>query len=703
MAETLVIVESPAKAKTIGKFLGSKYKVIASNGHVRDLPKSQLGVDVEHNFTPKYITLRGRGDVLETIRREAKNAKKIYLATDPDMEGEAISWHLAQILKLDIDSKCRIEFNEITANTVKNSVKAARAIDMNLVDAQQARRVLDRLVGYKISPILWAKVRRGLSAGRVQSVACRILCDREKEIMDFVPEEYWLISAQLKIKGSRKHLPAKFYGYGDKRTELHTQAEAEKVVEASSGVPFQVTDIKVGERTRHAPPPFTTSSLQQEASRKLGFTTKLTMLIAQQLYEGVEIQGQGVTGLITYIRTDSVRVAEEAQAQARDYIAETYGQPYVPAKPNVYKGRKGAQDAHEAIRPANLLNRPQDVKASLNNNQYKLYKLIFERFLASQMTEARYEVSTVTLDANGCTYRTTGSRTLFDGYTVLYTEGKDEAEEAEPTLPKLTVGEELQAASIDKEQKFTQAPPRYTEASLVKLLEEKGIGRPSTYAPTISTIIERGYVQREKKQLVPTELGFVVTQLMKDNFKDIVDVKFTADMESKLDKVKDGEQEWTAVINDFYGPFEKTVEKASQSIEKIVIQDEVSDVPCDKCGAMMVYKMGRFGRFLACPNFPACRNTKAIVEKIDVPCPKCGAALIKRKSKRGKVFYGCERYPECDFVSWDRPTKEKCPKCGGLMVHKMGQNGGYTLCTDKACGYVVRPQKKDKEEKENDG
>ena len=475
------------------------------------------------------------------------------------------------------------------------------------------------------------------------------------------------------------------------------------MVEASSGVPFQVTDIKVGERTRHAPPPFTTSSLQQEASRKLGFTTKLTMLIAQQLYEGVEIQGQGVTGLITYIRTDSVRVAEEAQAQARDYIAETYGQPYVPAKPNVYKGRKGAQDAHEAIRPASLLNRPQDVKASLNNNQYKLYKLIFERFLASQMTEARYEVSTVTLDANGCTYRTTGSRTLFDGYTVLYTEGKDEAEEAEPTLPKLTVGEELQAASIDKEQKFTQAPPRYTEASLVKLLEEKGIGRPSTYAPTISTIIERGYVQREKKQLVPTELGFVVTQLMKDNFKDIVDVKFTADMESKLDKVKDGEQEWTAVIDDFYGPFEKTVEKASQSIEKIVIQDEVSDVPCDKCGAMMVYKMGRFGRFLACPNFPACRNTKAIVEKIDVPCPKCGAALIKRKSKRGKVFYGCERYPECDFVSWDRPTKEKCPKCGGMMVHKMGQNGGYTLCTDKACGYVVRPQKKDKEEKENDG
>ena len=696
MAETLVIVESPAKAKTIGKFLGTKYKVVASNGHVRDLPKSQLGVDVEHNFAPKYITLRGRGDVLETIRREAKSAKKIYLATDPDMEGEAISWHLAQILKLDLRSKCRIEFNEITAGTVKNSVKAARAIDMNLVDAQQARRVLDRLVGYKISPILWAKIRRGLSAGRVQSVACRILCDREKEIMDFVPEEYWNITAQLKLKGSRKPLPAKFYGYGDKKTDIHTEAEAQAVVDASAGVPFEVADLKVSERSRHAPPPFTTSSLQQEASRKLGFTTKLTMLLAQQLYEGVEIAGQGVTGLITYIRTDSVRVAEEAQNQARDYVVKTYGAEYVPAKPNIYKGRKGAQDAHEAIRPAGLSNRPQDVKASLNNNQYKLYKLIYERFLASQMSEARYEVSAVSFRAGGCTYKATGSRTLFNGYTVLYTEGKDEAEEAETALPKLAIGEKLEAAQIDKEQKFTQAPPRYTEASLVKLLEEKGIGRPSTYAPTISTIIERGYVQREKKQLVPTELGFVVTQLMKDNFQDIVDVTFTADMESKLDRVKDGEQEWTSVIEEFYEPFEKTVEKASESIEKIVIADEVSDIPCEKCGALMVYKMGRYGKFLACPNFPECRNTKAIVEKIGVPCPKCGAELIKRKSKRGKAFYGCERYPDCDFVSWDRPAKENCPQCGAMMVQKMGQNGGYTVCTNKECGHVVRP-KKDKE------
>ena len=703
MAKNLVIVESPAKSKTIEKFLGRNYTVRASMGHLRDLPKSIFGVDVENGFQPKYINIRGKGELIKELKTAAKKADKVYIATDPDREGEAIGWHLAYILGLDPESSCRIEFHEITPGAVKEALKHPRKIDLDMVDAQQTRRIIDRIVGYQLSPLLWRKIRKGLSAGRVQTVAVKIICDREKEIANFVPQEYWTITARLRENDKAPIFDADVIKFNGKKLEINNAEEAAKTEAALKEAAYVVEKADKKERKRNPLPPYTTSSLQQEASRKLGFTTKLTMLIAQQLYEGVEIQGQGVTGLITYIRTDSVRVAEEAQAQARDYIAKTYGQPYVPAKPNVYKGRKGAQDAHEAIRPASLLNRPQDVKASLNNNQYKLYKLIFERFLASQMTEARYEVSTVTLDANGCTYRTTGSRTLFDGYTVLYTEGKDEAEEAEPTLPKLTVGEELQAASIDKEQKFTQAPPRYTEASLVKLLEEKGIGRPSTYAPTISTIIERGYVQREKKQLVPTELGFVVTQLMKDNFKDIVDVKFTADMESKLDKVKDGEQEWTAVINDFYGPFEKTVEKASQSIEKIVIQDEVSDVPCDKCGAMMVYKMGRFGRFLACPNFPACRNTKAIVEKIDVPCPKCGAALIKRKSKRGKVFYGCERYPECDFVSWDRPTKEKCPKCGGMMVHKMGQNGGYTLCTDKACGYVVRPQKKDKEEKENDG
>ncbi len=702
MSENLVIVESPAKAKTIGKFLGSKYKVIASNGHVRDLPKSQLGVDVEKNFEPKYITLRGRGDVLERIRKEAKNAKTVYLATDPDMEGEAISWHLAQILKLDTKSKCRIEFNEITSQTVKKSVKAARSINMDLVDAQQARRVLDRLVGYKISPILWAKVRKGLSAGRVQSVATRIICDREQEILDFVSEEYWNVSASLKYKGLRKPIEAKFYGYNGKKTELHNEADADAVIAKAANCDFVVTDRKVAEKVRNAPAPFTTSSLQQEASRKLGFTSKLTMLVAQQLYEGVDIAGKGATGLITYMRTDSVRIAEEAQKQAAEEIKKQYGERYVPAKPNVYKGRKGAQDAHEAIRPANSSLTPQMVKASLSNQQFKLYKLIYDRFLASQMAPALFETNAVVFDAAGCTFRANGVRTIFDGYTAIYTEGRDDVEEKDVALPELTIGEALAAQKVDKEQHFTQPPPRYTEATLVKTLEERGIGRPSTYSPTISTILERGYVQREKKQLVPTELGFIVTQMMKDNFEDIVDIKFTADMETKLDLIKDGEQPWREVIADFYGPFSETLEKAESSIEKVVVPDEVSDVVCDKCGAMMVYKMGRFGKFLACPNFPDCRNTKAIVEKIDVPCPKCGAALIKRKSKRGKPFYGCERYPECDFVSWDKPTKEKCPKCGAMMVSKVGQRGAYTMCTEKDCGFVVRPSRKANEETANE-
>lgn len=694
MADMLVIVESPAKAKTIGKFLGGKYKVLASNGHVRDLPKSQLGVNVENNFEPKYITLRGRGDVLERIRKEAKSAKKVYLATDPDMEGEAISWHLAQILKLNPESDCRIVFNEITANTVKNSVKAARSIDIALVDAQQARRVLDRLVGYKISPILWAKVRKGLSAGRVQSVATRILCDREQEINDFVPEEYWIVTATLKGKGLKKPIEAKFYGFGDKKQDLHNEAQAQDVLQRISGGDFTVSDVKIAEKIRHAPAPFTTSSLQQEASRKLGFTSKLTMMVAQQLYEGIELQGNGVTGLITYMRTDSVRIAEEAQLQALEQIKQQFGEKYAPAKPNVYKGRKGAQDAHEAVRPANVTLTPASIKESLTSQQFKLYKLIYERFLASQMKDAIYETNSVSFDANGCTFRANGIRTLFDGYTAVYTEGKDDVEEKDITLPELHQGDKLSMQSANKDQRFTQPPSRYTEATLVKTLEEKGIGRPSTYSPTISTILERGYVQREKKQLVPTELGFIVTQLMKENFENIVDAKFTADMESKLDLIKDGECEWTSVIKDFYGPFEKSVETASATIEKVVVPDEVSDIVCDKCGAMMVYKMGRFGKFLACPNFPNCRNTKAIVEKLDVACPKCGGALVKRRSKRGKPFYGCERYPDCDFVSWDKPAKEKCPQCDSMMVHKVGQHGAYTMCTNKECGFVVRPAKK---------
>ena len=695
MSEMLVIVESPAKAKTIGKFLGSKYKVVASNGHVRDLPKSQLGVDVDHDFEPKYITLRGRGEVLENIRREAKAAKKIYLATDPDMEGEAISWHLAHILKMDANSPCRIVFNEITSNTVKKSVKEPRAINMDLVDAQQARRVLDRLVGYKISPILWAKVRRGLSAGRVQSVAVSIICDREQEINDFVPEEYWNITAKLKVQGSRKPLEAKFYGMDGKKLDVHDEKTANDII-ARSGNEFTVSDVKTSEKSRHAPAPFTTSSMQQEAARKLGFTTKLTMLIAQQLYEGVEIHGKGTTGLITYIRTDSVRIADEAQKAALEYISDTYGKDYVPGKPNIYKGRKGAQDAHEAIRPADIRLTPQEAKASLNASQYKLYKLIYERFIASQMAEARLETTSVSFDANGCTYRAAGTKVLFPGYTAIYTEGRDDSAEEEAAIPTVSANDIFRAEKVEKEQKFSQPPARYTEASLVKLLEEKGIGRPSTYAPTISTIIERGYVRREKKQLVPTELGFVVTKIMKENFSDIVDIKFTADMESKLDLIKDGEEPWKEVIREFYGPFEKTLEKASESIEKVVIPDEVSDVKCEKCGSMMVYKMGRFGRFLACPNFPSCRNTKAIVEKTDVKCPLCGGEIIKRKSKKGKVFYGCEKYPECSFVSWDKPVKEKCPKCGGLMVHKMGHGGGFDACIAEGCGYTTKQNKQDK-------
>ena len=564
---------------------------------------------------------------------------------------------------------------------------------MDLVNAQQARRVLDRLVGYKISPLLWAKVRRGLSAGRVQSVAVRILCDREQDINDFVPEESWNVTAKLKAKGQRKPVEARFYGYEGKKFDLKNEAQASEAVTRSSDVPFIVQDIKVTDKTRHAPAPFTTSSLQQEAARKLGFTTKLTMLLAQQLYEGIDLQGKGATGLITYIRTDSVRISDEAQQQALEYIAKQYGAAYVPEKPNVYKGRKGAQDAHEAIRPSNVDFTPQTIKESLNSNQFKLYKLIYDRFLASQMTDGKFETTTVTFDANGCTYRCVGTKVTFNGYTVIYTEGSDEKEESESALPKLEIGNDLSAEMLEKEQKFSQPPPRYTEASLVKILEEKGIGRPSTYAPTISTIIDRGYVQREKKQLIPTELGVVVTQLMKENFKDIVDISFTADMEGKLDLIKDGEEEWRHVVKDFYDPFEKDVEKAASTIEKVVIQDEVSEIQCEKCGAMMVYKMGRFGKFLACPNFPNCRNTKAIVEKIDVPCPECGAALIKRRSKKGKIFYGCERYPECTFVSWDKPSTEKCPKCGIMMVHKIGQNGAYTVCSNKECGFVARTKK----------
>ena len=701
MPEALVIVESPAKAKTIGKFLGNKYKVVASNGHVRDLPKSQLGVKIENNFEPKYITLRGRGDVLERIRKEAKTAEKVYLATDPDREGEAISWHLAQVLNLDEKSKCRIVFNEITSTAVKNSIKGARPIDMRLVNAQQARRILDRLVGYEISPILWRKVRKGLSAGRVQSVATRIICDRETEIRDFVPEEYWNITAKLRDIANKKSFDAKYYGENGTKRDLCNEADTKEVLARIQDQLFTITEVKEGVKSRHPAPPFTTSSLQQEASRKLGFTTKRTMMIAQQLYEGIDIGGKGSVGLISYIRTDSVRIASEAQQAARAFIAGRFSEKYIPEKPNFYKGRDNAQDAHEAIRPTSVDNEPAAIKDHLTGEQFRLYKLIYERFLASQMSDATFATTQVTLDCVSATFRANGIRTIFDGFTAIYTEGRDDVQEKETALPELAQGETCKAEKIEHEQKFTQPPARYTEATLVKALEEKGIGRPSTYSPTISTIVERGYIAREKKQLVPTELGFVVNRFMMDNFDEIVDVQFTASMENDLDGVEEDKVGWADVLGKFYGPFHEKVAVALEKAPPEKIPDEVSDVVCDKCGAMMVYKIGRFGKFLACPNFPTCRNTKAIVEKIDVPCPKCGAALIKRKSKRGKAFYGCERYPECDFVSWDKPTKMPCPQCGGMMVQKIGQNGSYIACVNKECGYIHRNAKK-KEEKEQE-
>ena len=699
----LVVVESPAKAKTITKFLGKGYKVVASNGHVRDLPKSQLGVDVEHDFTPKYITLRGRGEVLERIRKEAKNAEKIYLATDPDREGEAISWHLSQILSIDEKTPCRIVFNEITPNAVKSAIKSPRAINMYLVDAQQARRLLDRLVGYKLSPLLWAKVRKGLSAGRVQSVATRIICDREAEINAFVPEEYWTITAKLAGEHVKKPFEARLYGKNGKKYEAKTEEQALAVKAAVTGAAFAATDVKKAEKLRNPQPPFTTSNLQQEAARKLGFTTKRTMLIAQQLYEGVEIKGTNI-GLVTYIRTDSVRISKEVQDRTREMLREVFGDQYVPQKPNVFKGKKNAQDAHEAIRPTNPDMQPDSIKQFLSPEQYKLYKLIYNRFLASQMTPAVFENVTVSIHAQKPSetdkyeFRASGNRMLFDGYMAVYTEGRDDGEkEKESKLPAIAVGDVFKLEDLACEQHFTAPPLRYTEASLVKELEDKGIGRPSTFAPTITTIIERGYVRREKRVLYPTELGEIVTRMMKENFPDIVNVKFTADMEEKLDSVEEGKTNSTGILKEFYGPFEETLKKAEEHIEKVEIADEVSDVVCDKCGAMMVYKMGRYGKFLACPNFPACRNTKAITETLDVPCPKCGAKLIKRRSKKGgKVFYGCEKYPDCDFISWDQPVKEKCPECGGTMVKKTSARAGETLkCIQ--CGHTATIDKKEDE------
>lgn len=697
----LVIVESPAKARTISKFLGRSYKVEASQGHVRDLPKSQLGVDVEHDFEPKYITIRGRGEVLERIRKEAKGAKSIILATDPDREGEAISWHLATILGIDPESACRVEFNEITEKTVKNAIKEPRAVNMQLVNAQQARRLLDRLVGYKISPLLWVKIKKGLSAGRVQSVATRMVVDREQEIEQFEPEEYWYVDAQLRAGG--KQLQARLISLDGERVTL---SDAEQANEAKARVEkggFVIRSVKRGERRKHPAAPFTTSNLQQEASRKLGFTTAKTMQVAQQLYEGVDIEGRGTLGLISYIRTDSVRLSDEAVAAAREMIAERYGEQFVPEKPNVYKGRKSAQDAHEAIRPTNLELRPEEIKASLTKDQYNLYRLVYLRFVACQMADALYETQQIEIASDsGVVLRSSAERLKFAGFTAVYEEGTDDApnqdEHGSSLMADVSEGDHAELLSDEATQHFTQAPARYTEASLVRALEEKGIGRPSTYAPTISTILARGYVMREKKQLFPTELGIMITNMMEEYFADIVDIAFTAGMEEQLDEVEEGKLDWHKVLSDFYGPFEKTLENAESKIEKVEIKDEVSDVPCDKCGAMMVYKLGRYGRFLACPNFPECRNTKAIQVEIDAPCPKCGGKLLQKTSRKGRKFYGCERYPECDFVSWDMPVSEKCPKCGSYMTLSHTKKGDFYVCANENCRErVAAPQKEENE------
>lgn len=686
MSKKLLIVESPAKAGTIKKYLGKDYTVVASMGHVIDLPKSQLAVDVEHDFTPRYITIRGKGELLQKLKKEAKNADVVYLATDPDREGEAISWHLAKALNIDINSKCRVTFNEITKTAVKAAIKEPRSIDMDLVDAQQARRVLDRIVGYKISPLLWEKVKRGLSAGRVQSVATRMICDREEDILNFVPEEYWTVEAEFSKEGAKKKFAAKYFGKNGKEDKLSDGESAKKIVAAVSGKEFSVSAIKKGETLKNPPPPFTTSTLQQDALRKIGFGTSRTMQTAQTLYEGINIGGKyGTVGLITYMRTDSLRISAEAQNEAVAYIEASYGKEF--AKPRQYKAKKNAQDAHEAIRPTNVGVKPIDIKDKLSNDQYKLYKLIWERFVASQMSSAVYNTVNAILSAGEYDFKANGSSVKFKGFTAVYTEGSDEAKEKEKMLPELEQGEKVTLAEIDPKQHFTQPPARYTEATLVRALEENGIGRPSTYAPTIATIISRGYVARSKKQLVPTDLGTITTDIMKNNFKDIVDIEFTANMEKELDDVEDGKRKWVKILKDFYPSFEKNLETATEKIAKIKIKDEESDVVCEKCGRKMVYKLSKFGKFLACPGYPECKNTKAIRTETGAKCPKCGGDILVKKSKKGKTYYGCEHYPKCDFMLWDEPvTDEKCPECGGLLIKKNGRSKKI-ICTSEGCNY----------------
>lgn len=689
MHKNLVIVESPAKAKTIEKFLGKNYKVVASVGHIRDLPKSSLGIDIDNSFEPKYITIRGKGPVLKELRDLAKKSNKIYLATDPDREGEAISWHLAHILDIDEKDKVRVEFNEITKEAVTNAIKKPRIINISLVDAQQARRILDRLVGYKISPLLWRKIRKGLSAGRVQSVAVKLICDRDSEIQDFIPEEYW--SIKVIIDKDKELFEANYYGKiidgKESKVELKTKLDVDNVLKDIDKKNFTVNDVKKGTKRRSPYPPYTTSTLQQDASKKLGFTTKKTMIIAQQLYEGIDIKGQGSLGLITYMRTDSIRISTEAVQSASLYIKENYGDKYTNGG-NHYdkKSKKNSQDAHEAIRPSGIMRTPSLIQDSLTKDQFKLYKLIWERFLGSQMTNAVYNTISVTLNSNNQVFKATGSKLIFDGFLKIYISSDEEEKDME--FPILEIDDKLIAKDIKPNQHFTLPPPRYTEASLIKTLEELGIGRPSTFAPTIGTILARNYVILDKKSFMPTELGILVNDLLIDYFKEVVNEEFTAELEEKLDDIAEGDMPWVNVVEGFYKEFATLLQKAEEEIKEIEIPDEVSDVICDKCGRNMVVKHGRFGKFLACPGYPECKNTKAIVDELNVKCPKCDGTILRRKSKKGRVFYGCNNYPACDFVSWDEPIEEKCPRCGEMMVVKKTKKEKSTKCTNKTCGYV---------------
>ena len=695
--QNLVIVESPAKAKTIKKYLGRNYEVVASMGHVRDLPKSTLGVDVENGFTPKYLNIKRQSETIKALREAAKKCDKVYLATDPDREGEAISWHLAHILKLDVAQASRVTFNEITKSGVKEGMAHPRQIDMDLVNAQQARRILDRIVGYKLSPFLWKKVRPGLSAGRVQSVTVRMIVDREEEIRAFQPEEYWSIEAKLTGKASRKAFLAKFYGKNGQKLELKTKEETDAVLAALEGAAFTVGKIKRGIRKKSPAPPFTTSTMQQEASRKLNFQSRRTMKAAQELYEGVEIKGMGAVGLITYMRTDSLRISDEARAAASAYISERYGQEYLPESPRIYKSRGNAQDAHEAIRPTMPELSPDQVKESLSSDQYKLYKLVWERFIASQMANAEYNTVAADINAADYLFKASGFTVRFDGFTVLYVEGRDDEEEKEGALPPMEEGDPLKVASLAGSQHFTQPPARFTEASLIKVLEENGIGRPSTYSPTITTILDRHYIEREGKQLKPTALGEITTTLMKEHFSTVVDAAFTARMESDLDLVGEGKKPWVQTLEEFYGDFAQTLAKAEEEMKdvKMKVPDEETDIVCEKCGRKMVIKLGRYGKFLACPGFPECRNTKRIAVEMPGVCPKCGGKILEKKSKKGKKFYGCEHNPTCDFMTWDVPMAENCPKCGKTLLKKTGR-GACIHCSAEGCDYQ-RPVEKDKE------